>query len=111
MGRGPVWFAPANGLIRRMKLRFALGASLALLGVQPVAAASYPGEEITVNPAAIGHGTLLYPGGKYGRNVGNLRQPGDTGAPIHLHMPRPHVATRVKPRAPRVAGVASAPRS
>jgi outer membrane protein OmpA-like peptidoglycan-associated protein len=89
-----------------MKLSCALGASLLLLTAVPAAATSYPGEEVTVNPGAIGSGYLLYPGGKYGRHVGNLRQPGDTGGPIHLHMPARHVATHVKPRPPRVAATA-----
>jgi outer membrane protein OmpA-like peptidoglycan-associated protein len=86
-----------------MKLRCALGASLLLLTAVPAAAASYPGEEITVNPGALGNGYLLYPGGKYGRHIGPLLQPGDRGGPIHLHMPRKHVATHVKPHAPRIA--------
>ena len=48
----------------------------------------YPGEEVTVNPSAIGHGYLLYPGGKYGRNVGNLLKPGERRpVPSSLHMP------------------------
>jgi outer membrane protein OmpA-like peptidoglycan-associated protein len=86
-----------------MKLRCALGASLLLLAAVPAAAASFPGEEVTVNPGAFGNGYLLYPGGKYGRHVGPLLQPGDRGGAIHLHLPRKHVATHVKPRAPRVA--------
>lgn len=86
-----------------MKLSCALGASLLLLAAHPAAAASYPGEDVTVNPGAFGNGYLLYPGGKYGRHVGRLLQPGDRGGPIHLHMPARHVATHVKPHAPRVA--------
>jgi outer membrane protein OmpA-like peptidoglycan-associated protein len=88
-----------------MKLTHALGAFLLLSCASPALAQSYPGEEITVNPAALGHGYLLYPGGKYGRNVGNLLQPGtrrgDLGV-IHLHMPVKH--PRVA-RAPRPAPV------
>ncbi len=85
-----------------MKLTHALGAFLLLSCATPALAQSYPGQEITVNPAALGHGYLLYPGGKYGRNVGNLLQPGekrrDLGV-IHLHMPvkHPHVARAPKP--------------
>jgi outer membrane protein OmpA-like peptidoglycan-associated protein len=81
-----------------MKLAIALGSVLALLAVEPVAAASsYPGEDVTVNPGALGAGYLLYPGGKYGRHVGHLLQPGERpGQTIHLHMPRKVV--RVKPR-------------
>src|ERR1700712_1154157 len=86
-----------------MKLRCALGASLLLLSAGPAAAASYPGEEITVNPGAFGNGYLLYPGGKYGRHVGALLQPGDRGGVVHLHMPVKHVARHVRPHAPRVA--------
>jgi outer membrane protein OmpA-like peptidoglycan-associated protein len=97
------WADSLIGLNWRMKLSCAFGASLLLLSAVPAAATSYPGEEITVNPGAIGSGYLLYPGGKYGRHVGNLRQPGDRGGPIHLHMPAKHVATHVKPRPPRVA--------
>ncbi|HEX4303262.1 MAG TPA: OmpA family protein [Rhizomicrobium sp.] len=88
-----------------MKLSCALGASLLLFAAVPAMAASYPGEEITVNPGAFGNGYLLYPGGKYGRHVGALRQPGDRGGPIHLHMPVKHVA-RAKPHTPRVAAAA-----
>ncbi|HXC56025.1 MAG TPA: hypothetical protein VNU97_12080 [Rhizomicrobium sp.] len=79
-----------------MKLGSALGASILLVLAAPAAAQVYPGEEVTVNPGAIGHGYLLYPGGKYGRHVGNLLQPGDRpGAVIHLHMPGRHPATHV----------------
>ncbi|MBV9044295.1 MAG: hypothetical protein JO348_15825 [Alphaproteobacteria bacterium] len=84
-----------------MKLRCAFGISL-LLSAAPVAAPAeaqvYPGQEVTVNPGAIGHGYLLYPGGKYGRNVGVLRQPGDVRGPIHLHMPVKHPVARHVPR-------------
>jgi len=88
---------------RRMKLTYALGALLLLSS--PALAQSYPGEEVTVNPSAIGRGYLLYPGGKYGRHVGTLLEPGakrsDWGV-IHLHMPvkHPRVAHAPKPVAP-----------
>src|SRR5262249_3816528 len=82
----------------------------------PALAQTYPGEEVTVNPAALGHGYLLYPGGKYGRNVGNLLQPGehpgDTGV-IHLHMPPKHPrvarAPRPTPMTPPAAATPQAP--
>ena len=85
---------------RRMKLTYALAAVLLLSCAAQ--AQSYPGQEVTVNPSALGRGYLLYPGGKYGRNVGNLLEPGarrsDWGV-IHLHMPvkRPRVARAPKP--------------
>jgi outer membrane protein OmpA-like peptidoglycan-associated protein len=52
----------------------------------------YPGEDVTVNPSASGSQILLYPGGKYGRVVHPLLQPGEPypNAPIHLHMPIHH---------------------
>ena len=89
----------------RMKLALALGASLILLGAVPAAAQSYPGEDVTVNPGALGNGYLLYPGGKYGRLVGKLLQPGEKrSTAIHLHMPRK--VAHVKPRKPRAVAVA-----
>jgi outer membrane protein OmpA-like peptidoglycan-associated protein len=68
----------------------------------PAAAQMYPGADVTVNPSA-GSQVLLYPGGKYGRVVRPLLQPGepDPYAPIRLHMPmhRAHFARRTaKPR-------------
>jgi len=88
-----------------MNRAFALGATFFLLCTVPAASQVYPGEEVTVNPAALGHGYLLYPVGKYGRHVGNLLQPGEKFGPIHLHMPvkHPHVARRAKPVTPPVA--------
>jgi len=48
-------------------------------------------DDVTVNSRAIGPGYLLYPGGKYGRSVPLLLQPGEKpGAVIHLHMPIHH---------------------
>lgn len=48
----------------------------------------YPGEDVQVNPQGVQNGQLLlYPGGKYGRIVPRLREPGDKDAPIKLHMP------------------------
>ena len=89
----------------RMKRIAALGVCVFLLGTLPAAAQSYPGEEVTVNPGALGSGYLLYPGGKYGRHVGHLLQPGERGGPIRLHMPVKHAALPHKPR------VAAAPPS
>jgi len=55
----------------------------------PAWSQAYPGQEdVTVNSGAIGRGYLLYPGGKYGRTVRPLLQPGEKpDAVIHLHMP------------------------
>ena len=99
-----------------MKRALALGATIFLSCTAPAASQVYPGEEVTVNPAAIGHGYLLYPGGKYGRHVGNLLQPGERNGPVHLHMPvkHPHVARRAKPATPPTAvagdtGLATSP--
>lgn len=97
----------------------ALCASLLLsaaLGSQAWSQA-YPGQEdVTVNSGAIGRGYLLYPGGKYGRNVRPLLQPGEKpDAVIHLHMPTHHhhsvaaATPDAAPIAPRVARVARAP--
>lgn len=93
-----------------MKRAFAIGATLFLLCTAPAMSQVYPGEEVTVNPAALGSGYLLYPGGKYGRHVGLLLMPGEKPGPIRLHMPvrHPHVARRNKKAAPVVA---SAPAS
>jgi outer membrane protein OmpA-like peptidoglycan-associated protein len=75
----------------------------------------YPGEDVIVNPVP-GSGVLLYPGGKYGRVVRPLLQPGapfpgTNEAPIHLHMPYKHVAHRVKkaPAAPPTAVATATP--
>jgi len=93
-----------------MKRAFALGATIFLACTAPAASQVYPGEEVTVNPAALGHGYLLYPGGKYGRHVGALLQPGERMGPIHLHMPAKHpkVARRAKPAKPAEPPVAIA---
>ncbi len=67
------------------------GATLGL----PAAAQTYDNGDVIVNPQATGGSQLLlYPGGKYGRLVHPLLQPGqvDPNAPIHLHMPYPHRA-------------------
>ena len=96
-----------------MNRAFALGATFFLLCTVPAASQVYPGEEVTVNPAAIGRGYLLYPGGKYGRHVGQLLQPGERSGTIHLHMPvrHPHVVRRARPATPRVAATGDLPTS
>ncbi len=81
------------------------GLPLALACISAAAAQTFPGQTIVVNPSAAGSRMLLYPGGKYGRVQHELLQPGDPGpwAPIHLHMPRRHVARHVEHRATRLA--------
>jgi outer membrane protein OmpA-like peptidoglycan-associated protein len=61
------------------------------------------GSEVRVNPIGGGGSVLLYPGGQYMRVVPQLREPGESGGPIHLHMPGKH-----RPRA-AAATVAAAP--
>lgn len=93
-----------------MKLACALGVSFLLL---PLAAAaqSYPGMEVTANMGAIGSGYLLYPGGKYGRHVGALRQPGEHPGIVRLIKPgtRPIVRRAPRPAAPTTVAVATPP--
>ncbi len=90
-----------------MKLACALCLPLLLLGAAPALSQVYPGEEVTVNPGALGHGYLLYPGGKYGRFVGQLLQPGEKPGPIRLHMPVRHVVRHVaRPHPANVAAIA-----
>ena len=73
-----------------------LTAFLAIAAFCPAEAQIYPGQDVTVNTSAAGTQVLLYPGGKYGRIVPALRQPGQDDSPIHLHMPyRHHVAQSV----------------
>lgn len=57
------------------------------------------GTEVRVNPVTGRGSVLLYPGGEYMRMVPRLLQPGQTGGPIHLHMPAKHAA-----RQPAAAG-------
>jgi outer membrane protein OmpA-like peptidoglycan-associated protein len=63
---------------------------LLLAAVAPARAQIQP--DVTVNPNASGTRVLLYPGGKYGRVMRPLLEPGerDPNAPIVLHMPRKH---------------------
>jgi outer membrane protein OmpA-like peptidoglycan-associated protein len=79
---------------------------LILLGALAATAVSaqemYPGQSVSVNPAAAGTRVLLYPGGQYVRVVPPLMQPGATLEPIHLHMPVHRRVARVH-HAPKVA--------
>jgi len=77
----------------------------------PAAAQRYPGDDVTVNSSAIGRGYLLYPGGRYGRAVRPLLQPGERpSAVVHLHMPMHHRVARATVRKPRrVASAEPAP--
>lgn len=78
------------------------------LAASPAAAQMYPGEGITVNPAAAGSRVLLYPGGHYMRLLPPLAQPGAGDLePIHLHMPIPHRIARLH-RHTQIATVAPA---
>ena len=83
-----------------------------MLGL-PAAAQTYGTDEVTVNPQAVnGSQILLYPGGRYGRVVHPLLQPGqpDPNAPIHLHMPYPHkVVQRVAKAKPKTQTATAAP--
>jgi outer membrane protein OmpA-like peptidoglycan-associated protein len=88
---------------------FALAAGLTLAAAFPAAAQIQP--DVTVNPNASGTQMLLYPGGKYGRVVRPLLQPGehDPNARIVLHMPRKHRhIAQAKPK-PKVETAATAP--
>jgi outer membrane protein OmpA-like peptidoglycan-associated protein len=89
-------------LIRSMRLATMPFAALAafIAFTAPAAAQLYPGEDVTVNPAGAGTQVLLYPGGRYGRLVHPLLQPGQQNGPIHLHMPpgKHHVVTEAVAR-------------
>lgn len=89
---------------------FALGVWLLLAAAAPASAQIQP--DVTVNPNASGTRVLLYPGGKYGRVMRPLMEPGerDPNAPIVLHMPRKHVhrVAQAKPK-PKVETAAAAP--
>jgi len=74
---------------------------LATTAIWPAAAQMYPGGDVSVNAGAMGRGYLLYPGGKYGRQVGHLLQPGERpGAPVHLHWPARHRTAKTATPAP-----------
>lgn len=83
----------------RRDMRFAHTLCVSLLLTSALASSAdaqrYPGDDVTVNPSAIGRGYLLYPGGKYGRAMRHLLQPGERpGATVHLHMPEHHRVAR-----------------
>lgn len=111
-----LWSARSDPLKRSMTAR-GFSFLLVLLGTSALCARAgaqvsmYPGQDVTVNPAAAGTQVLLYPGGQYMRVVPPLMQPGARPlAPIHLHMPvhRRHVAARPKPAAEPAATTADA---
>jgi outer membrane protein OmpA-like peptidoglycan-associated protein len=90
-------------------------AALAVFSLAVPAWAVDLGAEVQVNPvSASGREMLLYPGGQYMRLVPALRQPGDKGAPIRLHMPvkraRSTVARAEAPVAPRAETPRPAPK-
>src|ERR1051325_4675920 len=59
-------------------------------------------QDVQVNPVRPGGGVLLYPGGEYSRVAPPLLYPGESSAPVQLHMPVPHRRT-VASAAPRPA--------
>ena len=86
---------------------------LGFLGIaraQPVAT----WEDVQVNPVRPGGGVLLYPGGEYSRSVAPLLYPGESSAPIRLHMPVPHrrmvASAEPRPIAPKAPKPAPAPK-
>jgi outer membrane protein OmpA-like peptidoglycan-associated protein len=92
-------------------MRFLPLATLAVLSLATPSWAVDLGSEVQVSPiSASGRGMLLYPGGQYMRLVPSLREPGDRGAPIRLHMPvkRAPVARSAVAR-PVIARAAPAP--
>lgn len=76
-----------------------LTSTLAVAAILAFAAPSFMGaaqaqtvanfQEVQVNPVRPGGGVLLYPGGEYSRSVPSLLYPGESSAPIRLHMPQP----------------------
>jgi len=87
-------------------LAVAAGLWLAATGVS-LAQNVDSGLEVRVNPLAARPtgGTLLYPGGEYGRSVPYLLMPGERGGPISLHMPgtrrRSTIARAAPPATPK----------
>ena len=93
-----------------MRYFFALTAFLAVALSSPTAAQTYPGDDVVVNP--YGTQVLRYPGSDHVRVVPALRQPGETYAPIRLHMPARHRFARAPQplaAAPAETPVAAAP--
>jgi outer membrane protein OmpA-like peptidoglycan-associated protein len=82
---------------------------LGALAAAPAAAQDmYPGQSVTVNPAAADTRVLLYPGGRYVRILPLLAEPGapypgTALPPVHLHMPIHYRVAHVHRRAPKVA--------
>jgi len=62
-------------------------------------------QDVQVNPVRPGSEVLLYPGGEYSRSVPSLLYPGESSAPIRLHMPVPHRRTA----APKIASAEPRP--
>ena len=85
-----------------------LTSTLAVTAILAFAASSFTGsalaqpvanfQEIQVNPVRPGGGVLLYPGGEYSRSVPSLLYPGESSAPIHLHMPQARHRTVAGPK-------------
>src|SRR5215813_10005988 len=73
-------------------LGFAAPSFIEIAQAQPVANF----QEVQVNPLRPGGGVLLYPGGEYSRSVPSLLYPGESSAPIRLHMPAPHRRSEAK---------------
>jgi outer membrane protein OmpA-like peptidoglycan-associated protein len=76
------------------------------------AAAAQPvdnGMEVRVNPVGGAGNVLLYPGGEYMRVVPALLQPGQSNAPVHLHMPTRRAARVPAPVSDTVAQAAPRP--
>lgn len=71
-----------------------IGSCLVAAWAAPASAQMYPGQNVTVNMRAGGVTTLLYPDGKYARNVPELLMPGEKPrAIVRLRRPgtyRPH---------------------
>jgi outer membrane protein OmpA-like peptidoglycan-associated protein len=90
----------------RAQIPFVLLAA-ALFATAASAEQFQPGQDVIVNPAAVGNnGVLLYPGGQYMRVVRPLRQPGDNEQVIHLHMPTHHAVRTVSRKPKPVADLA-----
>jgi outer membrane protein OmpA-like peptidoglycan-associated protein len=102
-----------------MRYFFALTAFLTVAASSPAAAQMYPGEEVTVNPGAVGTQVLRYPGSNTMRIVPPLRQPGEATGPARLHTPARYrlartghaPATAAAPEAPVARVVQPAPRT
>ena len=85
-----------------------LTAFLAITALSSAQAQSYPGQDVTVNPAGTGQ-VLIDPGTGQPRYIPPLRQPGTSAAPIHLHMPKRHDLHADRPQAAAPETMAEAP--